>query len=674
MRRTTRLQPWELWTLITLLLMGAALRLLALADVPPGLRYDELLNYRMAMRVLAGERPIYFTESWGHEPLFHYAQAAVIALTKDCDWSLRLPAALFGLFGVLTAWLAARQLCGARIAIVTAAALTVSFWSVFYSRQGLRAIAVTPLSCLAVYFIWRGAVRPPGRRRRAIVDFVLAGACMGGLFYVYIAARVFPLLPLVWALYLTLFHRSRFRQAWHSLSFSVLVALLLAAPLISLLCIHPEVEQRVGQLTEGWTALRAGDLRPTLHLGVQAAGMFFWQGQRDWLYNVHGRPVFDPLTGACFLLGVLICIWRWRQARFALLLLWLAIGVVPAAVAPPAASLIHAIAAQAPAYVVMAVGVEALWRVLQKRHEWAGILLAAVLLGFHGALSAHAYFVTWANAPEVRQLYQGGISAVAQDLDAHNPPGPVVIGAPYINRWHPWNVLGFDLALRREDLAVRWFNPAGAWIWPAGTDPVTYYFPTDPLGVQSFQPELQELFMADATMMPGAGTDFVVFRVTHPAALEERLDAVDDAALAWPPDLARLPSPELPLAFGDRLELLGIELLGGGVRAGDEVGLVTYWEVRAADPAPVVAFVHLTSDGQDIWGQQDWLDVRPAGLQPGDRFAQVHMVPVEPEAPPGRYHVQLGLYNPDTLVRLTIATGADVVADRVWVEDVVVWE
>ena len=54
----TRLQRWELWALTVLLLVAAVLRLADLNDVPPGLRYDELLNYRMAGRVLAGERPL----------------------------------------------------------------------------------------------------------------------------------------------------------------------------------------------------------------------------------------------------------------------------------------------------------------------------------------------------------------------------------------------------------------------------------------------------------------------------------------------------------------------------------------------------------------------------------------------------------------------------------------
>jgi hypothetical protein len=340
----------------------------------------------------------------------------------------------------------------------------------------------------------------------------------------------------------------------------------------------------------------------------------------------------------------------------------------------PPGSFNHSLAAQPAVYLVLALGVDAAWKWLARRCAWAGPLMAALLLAFNGVLSCQAYFVTWANAPEVRELYQGGVTAVAHELDAHDPPGPVAVGAPYVNYWHPWNAVGFDLALRREDLNVRWFNPAGGWVWPAGAGPITYYFPTDPLGPQTFDPALRELFTADAALLPVTSDDFASFRVTHPAALEARLDTLVDTPVAWPPELAHLPPPALPLVFGDRFALQGTDLQESIVPPGGELRLVTYWEGLAADAAPVVAFVHLTSDGQDIWGQHDWSDVRPAGLQPGDRFAQVHTVPVKPETPPGLYHVQLGLYNPDTLLRLPIATGTSDPTDRVWVGEVWVAE
>ena len=669
-------QRWELWGMVALLLVGAALRLVALDDVPPGLRYDELLNHRMARRVIEGERPLYFVESWGHEPLFHYAQAAVIALTVESDWSLRLPAALCGLLSVFTVWWVARRLFGARVAVLAAAALAVSFWSIFYSRQGLRVIAITPLSCLFVYFLWRGMERPEeGRWRGAgVVGFALGGVCLGSLFYVYMAARVLPVLPLALACYLAVFHRARFVQIWPGLLLCVVVAVLLATPLFLVLSRNPEAEQRVDQLADGWTALRAGDPGPVLRLAIGALGMFLWRGQEDWLYNVYGRPIFDPLAGVCFVLGVVCSARQWRQARYALLLLWLGVGTLPAVAVPPAASLNHAIAAQPPAYILMALGIEVAWRAVQKWRKWAGLLLAAGLVTLPGALSYHAYFDTWANAPEVRELYQGGITAVAHELDTHDPPGPVAVGAPYVSYWHPWNAVGFDLALQREDLDVRWFNPAGGWVWPAGTDPITYYFPTDPLGPQTFDPVLRALFATDAALLPTTSDDFAALRVAHPAALEEWLDALVGTPAAWPPHLAHLAPPALPLVFGDRFALLGSEVQEGAVAPGGHLRLVTYWEVQAADPAPVVAFAHLTADGQDIWGQQDWLDVRPAGLQPGDRFAQVHVVPVKPGTPPGLYHVQLGLYRPDTLLRLPIATGTSEAADRVWVGEVRVAE
>ncbi|RLC67571.1 MAG: hypothetical protein DRI48_01970 [Chloroflexi bacterium] len=629
--------------------------------------------------MLAGERPLYFTESWGHEPLFHYAQAAVMAVTQECDWSLRLPAVVCGTLTVLTTWLAARRLFSARVALLAAAALTVSFWSIFYSREGSRVVGVTPFFGLMVYFLGRGLERlrdprPAQRRRRAGLDFFLAGLGMGIPVYVYVAGRVALLLWATFALYLALFHRRHFQRAWWGVLLCGLVGVALAAPLFLLLYRNPGMEQRIGHLADASTALREGDPGPLFSLGVQALGMFVWRGERDWLYNVYGRPIFDPLTGACFALGVLLCIRRWKQARCALLLLWLATGIGPAVVVPPAASLTHTIAVQPAAYILLAVGIEALWCRASGWRRWAGPVLAAGLVAFHGALSYRAYFLTWANAPEVRELYQGGITAVARELDDRDPPGPVAVGAPYVNYWHPWNAVAFDLTLRRSDLDVRWFNPAGGWVWPAGEGPITYYFPVDPLGPQAFDPLLERLFKSDAVLRPSATDDFAVFQVAYPATLEERLLTVADAPLAWPPDLDRLPQPALPLVFGDRFALLGAELQEAVASPGVELRLITYWKVLVADASPVVSFVHLTSDGRDVWGQHDWLDVWPAGLCPGDRFAQVHRLPIAPETPPGLYHVQLGLYGPDTLVRLPIAAGTEGTADRVWVGQVEVTE
>ena len=682
MSSTANLRRWELWALVAILVVAAVLRLVALGDVPPGPGYDELENARLSERVLAGEWAIYFPDNFGQESL--YPALAALAV-QQMGWSvsvLRLPGALSGVLSVLSLYLAGRRLAGQRAALLAAAFQAISFWPLVETRMALEMTLLPPLAGLAMLFLARGLSRQAGRRWPTLLDFALAGTFLGVPVYAYTAGRVMPLLLPVLLVYLLLLDRPTLRRHWHGLLLLCLVTLVAVAPLAIFLHTHPEAEQRLDQLSGPLTALRRGDLRPALEITVGTLGMFTLQGEPQWLYNIADRPVFDPITSAFFYAGLVFCVAGLRDWRCGVILLWLLVGLGPGMVSQPPASFNHTLTAQPAVYLVLALGVDAAWKWLVRRRAWAGPLLVALLLTFNGVLSWWAYFVTWAGAPEVQELYQGGITAIARELDAHDPPGPVAIGAPYVNYWHPWNVLGFDLALRREDLSVRWFDPSGGWVWPAGAGPVTFYFPTDPLGPQAFDPALEDLFVADATLLPTPGDDFAAFRVAHPAALEERLDALAEPSLAWPPELAHRsaectaepPPPTLPLIFGARFALLGAELKEAAVPPGGELRLITYWEVLTADPTPVVAFAHLTSDGRDVWGQHDWLDVWPVGLQPGDRFAQVHPVPVAPETVPGSYHLQLGLYRPDTLLRLPIATGAEGTADRVWVGEVRVTE
>ncbi len=677
MHRAADLRRWEPWGLIAVLLAAAALRLIALSDVPPGPGYDELQNARLAERVLAGRWAIYFPENHGQEPLYPMLEALTVRLLGWSVFTIRLPGASLGALSVLALYLAGRHLAGSRAALLAAAFHAVSFWPLVETRMALETSLLPPLAGLAVLFLARGLGRESGARWRDLPDFALAGLLLGSHVYAYTPGRVMVLLPIGLVVYLLAFDRSTLRRHWRGVLLLCLVTLAVVLPLALFLRAHPEAEERLGHLSGPLDALRQGDPRPVLEIAAGTLSMFTLRGDPQWLYNIAGRPIFDPLTSLFFYGGLVLCAARLRRWRCGVLLLWLVAGLGPAFVSPPPGSFTHTLSTQPAVYMVLAIGLDALWRALSRRRQWIGLLLTATTISFHGTLSCYAYFAVWAGAPEVRELYQGGVTALARELDRRDPPGPVAVGAPCVNFWQLWNIAGLDLALRRDDLSVRWFNPGGrcghqadlgaGWVWPAGEGPITIYFPNDPLEPQAFDPELKELFLADATLLPTDDDDLTTFRIDTPAALEARLAAAANAPLAWPPELAHLPTPTLPLVFGDRFALLGAGLQEATAQPGGELRLVTYWKVLAADPAPVVAFAHLTSNGQDLWGQHDWLDVWADGLQPGDRFVQVHPVPVKPETPPGVYHLELGLYGPDTLVRLPITVGADAFADRVWV-------
>lgn len=671
-KNPTQVQRWEWVTLIAVLLIAFFIRTAALTETPPGLRYDELLNYRMAERVMHGDYPIYFRESWGHEPLFHYAQALAMGLGGQNAWSLRIAAPIFGVLEVLTAWLAARRLFGARIAAVSAAALSVSFWSVFFSRQGSRVIAITPLSCLMVYFLWRGYERLSSNSRQASINFILGGLFLGLGMYVYVAGRVLPLLVAGFAVYLMVLHRQFLLTTLKGLALLLLVGALVSAPLFLYLHRNPDAEQRLDQLGGPREALKQGNPGPVAFLTSRALAMFISRGQENWLYNVSGRPVFDPVTAACFVVGLMLSIWKWKRPKHMLLLIWFGIGISPAVIVPPAGSLSHSIAAQPPAYVLAAIGVEGASRFISRRGSRISSMLALAVVAIHGALSARAYFFVWTNAPQVRELYQAGITAIAEEIDHQKLSGPVAVGAPYVNYWNPWNTLAFNLASNREHTHVRWFNPAAAWVWPSGSGPATIYLPNDPLGPQTFEDTLQKLFAPDAHELQPRDEDFTAFQISRPKTLTEKLGTVGQLDITWSTDLAHLQSPTLPLNFGDRFAFLGAEIPTGAVVAGDIARVITYWEAKGGDNEPVVAFAHVTSDGQDIWGQYDGLEVRPDSLQPGDRFAHVYTISLSPETPQGVYHMQIGFYHPDTLERVPIRTSETETADRVWIAELVV--
>ena len=85
---------------------------------------------------------------------------------------------------------------------------------------------------------------------------------------------------------------------------------------ISILAQAPEADVRLQQLVTigAVSALQKGDAGPLLANIRDTLGMFTFRGDPVWRYNIAGRPVFDPLVGALFYLGLLVALWRVRRA------------------------------------------------------------------------------------------------------------------------------------------------------------------------------------------------------------------------------------------------------------------------------------------------------------------------------------------------------------------------
>lgn len=129
--------------------------------------------------------------------------------------------------------------------------------------------------------------------------------------------------------------------------------------------------------------------------------------------------------------------------------------------------------------------------------------------------------------------------------------------------------------------------------------------------------------------------------------------------------------PERRLAVSARVEnygrLAAVGLPGAPQAAGEPLarasagGILTlslYWEATSPMPERYKVFVHLLGPGGTLWGQHDG---EPGGgsrpttdWRAGESIVDNHGLPVLPGTPPGRYEVELGLYDPATGRRLPI--------------------
>jgi 4-amino-4-deoxy-L-arabinose transferase-like glycosyltransferase len=189
------------------------------------------VNVKIADHIYAGEWPIYFQEAWGHEPLYHYAQAASMALLGHNVLGVRASSAAFGVLGVLATYLAFRRLFGRNVAAVAALFLAASFWSLMYSRVGLRHISLPPWIGVSVYCFWRGLESPAGKKLSGTLWFALGGLSMGTMLYTYFASRAVPAVFAAFVVYLSLFHRPSLRGRWLGVILFFAIAALVVTPI-----------------------------------------------------------------------------------------------------------------------------------------------------------------------------------------------------------------------------------------------------------------------------------------------------------------------------------------------------------------------------------------------------------------------------------------------------------
>jgi 4-amino-4-deoxy-L-arabinose transferase-like glycosyltransferase len=169
----------------TIILLAAAfLRLWMYGDVPPGLQHDEVFNAEAAIHFADdGYIRIFYPSNQGREGAFVWLLGLTYLLFGINTMMIKFPAFVCGLFTVaLTFRFGVRNI--SPLAGVVASGLTaVSFWAVFTSRVGLRAVMLPVIVLLALIGMSRILKADGARKRRRAA--ILTGLALGFAIYTY---------------------------------------------------------------------------------------------------------------------------------------------------------------------------------------------------------------------------------------------------------------------------------------------------------------------------------------------------------------------------------------------------------------------------------------------------------------------------------------------------------
>jgi 4-amino-4-deoxy-L-arabinose transferase-like glycosyltransferase len=670
------------WVIPLIALLALIPRFWRLDSVPPGWRDDELINSLViSQKAIDGDLAFYYSDASGHEALYHILSAATLALFGPGVPGIRWLPAVLGTVTVVLTYLLATILFGRKVAILSAVCLAVSFWSLMYSRIGIRHISLPVFMLVAFYAFWRGlyGIRTfhnqvehssPDRAddRPHYRWFVMAGLILGIGFYTYFASRGIPIILILVCLYLWLFQRDIIRRRWKGILIMFALAAALAIPLVVTLLQQPETEARIEELAVPIIEAMEGNFVPLGQHVSRTLNMFHSDGDDEWLYNIPHRPVFGPVGAAFFWGGFIVAAWYalkpalrvglritgrsttrvehddrlGLEAASAFVLIWWLVGISPGFISIPAASLGHTIVAQSAVYIIVALPLVPIGHWLTNKYQSDDKRPAFIIAGLGGLLLLSLvvrdlpdYFHEWPSRGMTRFLYRADIKELADYLKDHEELTDFGVAGLLAG---PWDLVALEIDLDQDrPVLPRWYNPEKALLTGIAGERVLAFigYPgTSILYGDLYQPVHAEitggyrLATVDAQDKSQEGT----------FCYENGLCLI---SAKYDPDVGTL---DLHWLASRTLDLPSMPLISNPPPPGVYSGLRLSVFAQKVD-----------ARGEYLTGDDGfWVDA--ASLRPGDTFLQQHWL--EPITG-GQEAIIFGLYDPMTGERILTEDGLD---------------
>ncbi len=627
----------RIYLTVLVLLLAAFVRLWHSGDAPPGLQHDEIFKAIEGVRVVEdADIRLFYPSNQGHEGGYVWFIGLAYALLGDSVMMIKFPAFVFGMLTIALLYRVAADLYGHRVGVIAAGLAAVSFWAIFTSRVGLRAVSLPTVTLLVIW----GLIRL--HRHPSWTTALATGFALGFASYTYTSSiALYP----AFAVYVV-FQRATFRHQWRYLAVIAIIGGLLTLPMIAIRLEDNIGSNRIDSISRPWIEFQNGNPNELIDNAWKLAGMPVFTGDPEWRYNIAERPLFPVLPGLLVYAGVLILLWRVRRQPFnAMLLVLLLAGLVPSLLTVSAPSYLRSIITLPTIMIAIALAVDA---IPDKRIVWG---LGIAMIGITAAADFPAYFDRWANHDAVFAIYRDDLEQLARNLRQNDPDialvsiddaelDPLIF---YSYATPDTNMVFFDgltnIVLSHEPTLL-FVSPVSP-ITPPHAD-----WLTAELGAEVLPPLLRQ----DGEIA------FHVYRVGGPA-LQERIETFSQEPVytGQPTAFIEAEPLVLPVNFGDIIELVAVDVPRRQIaRENDGVNIQLYLApIQGRLDLPLNIYVHLLDAQGEVVAQRDLLGVRPNMWDTRTVFMQDNYV-IGGSLEPGRYVLAMGVYNWDTMERLPV--------------------
>lgn len=388
---------WGAILLVLAVLTAVGLRFVQLDDLPTGLFRDEARHGGQALRILAGERMVYSPVA--NLPAgYFYLSALPISWFGESAWSIRVVAALAGTMSVALLYVMFKPLLQAPIALWSSVVLATLLWHVGLSRIGFPATLGPLLTIFAT-----GAWYRTFNSSRPLMWSSVAGVATGFMLMVYHSARLMPLVVVLTIVVLALQHRWSVRRVLLPFALFVMVAGVVASPILWYAITQPDNYMRRIGVTSimADAAIRGLPVWLAVFDNVHAyVGMLFVAGDTNPRHYNLGAPQLYAVDALAFVVGViwmqqLRTVWRWWLYG------WLGIGLLSGILSVDAPHALRTVEATVPVAIITGVG---FYRMTSIARPLMQLMLVLLVLSGSATWSSSQYLF-WQRDPRTQSRF-----------------------------------------------------------------------------------------------------------------------------------------------------------------------------------------------------------------------------------------------------------------------------